>query len=84
MIKRSTFTKSSFYFIFSSFIVFIILNFIENLIHYSIGRNSNENNIQFSRPTTIDWIRIIIIMIIFGFLQGFFSFLLDKYLENKK
>jgi hypothetical protein len=53
-----------------SFIVFIILNIIENYIHYNIGRNRNVEGIKLSNPSFKDWIKIIITMIIFGILQG--------------
>lgn len=77
------FKNSSFIFLFSSFTVFIILNFIENLIHYTIGRNSNSSTIEIHSPTKLDWIRIVFIMILFGILQALFSYLLDKLLMKQ-
>jgi hypothetical protein len=67
-----------------SFIIFIILNVIENVIHYNIGKyhdghKNNTNNIEniagihFTNPSQIDWVRIVVIMIIFAVLQGFFT-----------
>lgn len=69
-----------------SFIVFIILNVIENVIHYNIGKyhegNKNSNSphdssniagIYFTNPSQTDWVRIIVIMFIFAVLQGFFT-----------
>jgi len=53
-----------------SFIVFIILNIMENYIHYNIGRNRQVEGIKLSNPSFKDWVKIIITMIIFGFLQG--------------
>lgn len=61
----------------SSFIAFCFLNIIENLIHYSIGRTSNHATIEYKAPTKIDWIRIIIIMILFAVLQGVFTCVLS-------
>ena len=58
-----------------SFIVFLFLNVIENLIHYNIGIHSDDNNIKIILPTKRDWIRIIITMLVFAFLQGFFVLL---------
>lgn len=75
-----TFNESKAIFI-ASFVAFIILNTIENLIHYSIGR-SYEKNLQFNFPTKIDWIRIIITMIIFAVLQALSTILFVK-LEKK-
>jgi hypothetical protein len=54
-----------------SFIVFLFLNVIENLIHYNIGIHSDDNNVKIILPTKRDWMRIIITMFIFAFLQGF-------------
>jgi hypothetical protein len=67
-----------------SFIVFIILNVIENVIHYNIGKyhegntgriNSGENiaGFHFTNPSQTDWVRIVVIMLIFAVLQGFFT-----------
>jgi len=77
-----------------SFIVFIVLNVIENVIHYNIGKyhegntingngNGNGNKvvngsaniagIHFTNPSQPDWVRIIVIMLIFAVLQGFFT-----------
>lgn len=58
-----------------SMIVFGILNLIENIIHYNIGRaysnNENANNgYVLNFPTKKDLIKIIIVMIIFGLAQG--------------
>ena len=64
----------------TSFIVFLILNVFENLIHYNIGihSNDNDNNIKVNMPTQRDWMRIIITMFVFAFLQGFFVLLFMK------
>lgn len=68
-----------------SFIVFIVLNLIENVIHYNIGKyhekdevggNGNGKNVagfHFTNPSEKDWVRIVIIMFIFAVLQGFFT-----------
>lgn len=60
-----------------SFLVFVVLNIIENYVHYNIGRNRDVKYIKLSNPTNIDWMKIIIIMLIFAFLQGIFTYLLD-------
>ena len=68
-----------------SFIVFIVLNLIENVIHYNIGKYHNTTKgevdangksvagFHFTNPSETDWIRIVIIMFIFAVLQGFFT-----------
>lgn len=61
--------KNTFHLFIISFIVFFILNIIENVIHYNIGKTSNKE-FEFSNPTRIDWKKIIITMVIFALLQG--------------
>ena len=72
-----------------SFLVFIVLNVIENVIHYNIGKyhdasasasassgNSNGKTVagfHFTNPSGTDWGRIVIIMFVFAVLQGFFT-----------
>ncbi len=65
----------------ASFIAFIILNIIENFIHYNIGRNrENEEFIKLSVPSKKDWMKIIFVMILFALLQGGFTLFLSKFL----
>ena len=67
-----------------SFLVFIVLNIIENVIHYNIGKfhDVNGNPIKgtgavagfhFTNPSEKDWVRIVVIMFIFAVLQGVFT-----------
>lgn len=60
-----------------SFSVFIVINLLENLLHYNIGRHSNSK-LKFEIPTNTDWIRIIIVMIIFATLQGSLTCYFDE------
>ena len=62
-----------------SVLIFIFLNMVENYIHYNIGRNRDSEKIVLSMPSHKDWIRIIYIMLIFAFLQGGFTYYLNKY-----
>lgn len=64
--------KNTFHLFIISFIVFAVLNVIENVIHYNIGKTSNTE-FEFSNPTLIDWKKIIVTMIIFALLQGFLT-----------
>jgi hypothetical protein len=64
--------KNTFHLFIISFIVFAVLNVIENVIHYNIGKTSNAE-FEFSNPTLIDWKKIIFTMIIFALLQGFLT-----------
>lgn len=50
-----------------SFFVFAIINLIENIIHYTIGR---EHKIHMILPTKEDMVRIFLIMVVFALLQG--------------
>jgi hypothetical protein len=65
-----------------SFCIFIVLNVIENVIHYNIGKFHNVNGVNgvnyftgyhFTNPSRNDWVRIILIMIVFALLQGAFT-----------
>jgi hypothetical protein len=53
-----------------SMIVFGILNLIENMIHYNIGRSSSNNNFTFNLPSWEDFVKIIGVMVVFGLAQG--------------
>jgi hypothetical protein len=64
--------------------VFLVLNIFENIIHFSIGRNIKERgnpNIEIEFPEYYDIIKVIIIMVIFAFLQAIFTyyFVLEGY-----
>ena len=61
-----------------SFLVFVFLNLIENLIHYNIGRHTEAKEfIVLTNPPYRDWLKIAFIMVIFGLLQGFLTFYLN-------
>lgn len=62
-----------------SMIIFVILNIIENLIHWNIGKNSSNSTFSFQNPSFLDWVKIIFIMILFGFLQGFLTDFFSNY-----
>lgn len=66
---------------FAGFVSFIILNFIENVLHYSIGR-SYKRDYRIIFPSQRDIIRIILIMFIFAVLQGLLTLFID-YFENQ-
>jgi hypothetical protein len=66
-----------------SMIVFLFINTIENIIHFSIGRNidnKNTSNIKLEIPEVYDIIKIIFIMCIFSILQALFTYYGLKYL----
>lgn len=61
-----------------SIVVFIVLNLVENVIHYSIGRTHENVGIFIVAPSYVDWVRITTIMIIFAILQGLLTMLLSS------
>ncbi len=75
LIYKKYFKKGSFHIFLFSFLIFIILNIIENIIHYNIGKNheAEYSSIVLSIPSSIDWLRIIVIMFVFACLQGLFT-----------
>jgi hypothetical protein len=60
-----------------SFLIFIGLNLIENVIHFNIGHHPEAVLIKLSSPTPNEWVKIIVVMFVFAFLQGMFTYWLD-------
>ena len=61
--------------------VYVVLNLVENTIHYNIGRNfdiEHFRDIRFIPPSLVDFNRIISVMFIFAILQGLFTVLLSN------
>ncbi len=52
-----------------SFFVYLFVNLFENLIHYNIGKFSNEAT-HFDVPSKKDWLKIVAVMVIFALIQG--------------
>jgi hypothetical protein len=75
LIYKKYFKKGTFNIFVYSFLTFIVLNIIENLIHYNIGTNHDVSfhELKLTIPSSIDWTRIILIMFIFACLQGGFT-----------
>jgi hypothetical protein len=76
--------NGQYHIIIASMIAFFLLNFMENLIHFSIGRNvenKNDANINLKMPEKYDIIKILVIMIVFTILQGLFTYLFDLLIE---
>ncbi len=79
LIYKKYFKKGTLDIFVFSFLGFIILNIIENVIHYNIGKFHDAKNgggvasIHFTNPSNKDWVRIIVIMLIFAILQGLFT-----------
>ena len=67
-----------------SFLIYAIINIVENYIHYNIGKHNESNyNIKFSNPSTLDWIKIVVVMFIFALLQGILTILVEGYWNKK-
>lgn len=78
---RFLFKKTRILLIVSS-VVFIFLNILENLIQFTIGRNPEKKEIiAITAPTRSDWIKIIIVTLIFALLQGALTVYFDNCFE---
>lgn len=69
--------KSSTRIIVVSFFVYLFVNLFENLIHYNIGKFSNEET-HFDVPSKKDWLKIIAVMMTFALIQGLLTCLLTN------
>ena len=64
-----------------SMAVYIVINLVENMIHYNIGRNFEIEHIhdtKFITPSSVDITRIISVMAVFAVLQGLFTAVLTR------
>lgn len=80
LIYKKYFKSGTIHIFVFSFLVFIVLNVIENVIHYNIGKyhdaatnGKSVAGFHFTNPSQTDWVRIVVIMLIFAVLQGFFT-----------
>ena len=60
---------ASFHIIAISFFVYLFVNFFENLIHYNIGKFSNQDT-KLELPSPKDFLKIVVVMCVFALLQG--------------
>ena len=65
----------------TSFFVYLIVNFFENLIHYNIGRSSDKET-KIELPTKKDFIKIVVAMCAFALLQGLLTVYFNKHFTN--
>lgn len=66
-----------------SFLVYVVINMIENYIHYNIGRNKESGyQIEFSNPSPLDWSKIAMVMLVFALLQGILTITIERYWDN--
>lgn len=60
-----------------SVVVFLGLNLLENLIHFSIGRNIEKKDdvtFEIKWPNLYDFVKIVFVMVLFGLLQGYLTY----------
>lgn len=73
----SMYKSKSFYIFLISGISFFILNLIEDLIQFNIGRNRQLTETKVYLPENTEWLYVIIVMIIFAILQGLITYYFD-------
>lgn len=69
-------SKSSAHLILISFTVYLFVNLFENIIHYNIGKFSDQET-QIDIPTKKDWFKIIVVMCVFALLQGLLTYVFN-------
>jgi len=72
---------TSFHIIAVSFFVYIFVNLFENMIHYNIGRFSN-NATNLELPNKKSFIKIVVVMSIFALIQGLLTSYFNKYVKR--
>jgi hypothetical protein len=63
-----------------SFVVYLFVNLFENLIHYNIGKYSNQQT-KFELPSQEDFIKIAFVMCVFALLQGVLTYYFNTYFK---
>jgi len=61
-----------------SFLVYLFVNFFENIVHYNIGRFSNQET-KLQLPNQSDFFKIAIVMCVAALLQGVLTNYFNKY-----
>ena len=67
------FSSSNIHLMVVSFLLYVVINTFENVIHYNIGKFSNKET-KFVIPSKNDWVKIIVVMTVAALLQGFFTY----------
>jgi len=81
---RQYYHSRTFHLFIISFLIYIIINMVENYIHYNIGKHNESNyNIKFSNPSVLDWTKIVVVMIVFALLQGILTILIEGHYNKK-
>jgi len=75
---RHYYHSKTFHLFIISFLIYVVLNMVENYIHYNIGKHNESNyNIKFSSPSALDWTKIVVVMFVFALLQGILTILVE-------
>ena len=81
---RHYYHSRTFHIFIVSFLVYAVINMVENYIHYNIGRHKETDyKIEFSSPTALEWTKIAVVMIVFALLQGILTILIEGYWNGK-
>ena len=81
---RHFYHERAFHIFIVSFLVYAVINMVENYIHYNIGRNQESAyHIDFSWPSTLEWTKIAVVMVVFALLQGILTIVIEEYWERK-
>jgi hypothetical protein len=81
---RHYYHSRTFHIFIISFLVYAVINMVENYIHYNIGRNQESAyHIDFSWPSTLEWTKIAAVMVVFALLQGILTIVIEGYWEKK-
>ena len=67
------FSSSNIHLMVVSFLLYVVINTFENVIHYNIGKFSNKET-KFVIPSKKDWVKIIVVMTVAALLQGYFTY----------
>lgn len=76
------FSSSNIHLMVVSFLLYVVINMFENVIHYNIGKFSNKET-KFVIPSKKDWVKIIIVMTVAALLQGFFTYWFQSKTKTK-
>lgn len=69
-------SKSSIHLIIVSFTIYLFVNLFENVIHYNIGKFSDQET-KIDIPTRKDWFKIIVVMCTFALIQGILTYVFN-------
>lgn len=75
--------SKGFHLVFISFLAYLIVNLLENLVHYNIGKESHDpdnklTSIHMTLPNSQDWAKIIYVMFAFALFQGVLTLFFNK------